>query len=115
MTKDLLKFLTYFTDIDRIRICIRDRTRRTILSRRYPSNANEISLVGKLYISDHNAYIVLSSWHIPGFEKLIKPYVSCTKVLTYLRTDMDDEITTIYHITGIRNTNYVSDFGYDKE
>ena len=115
MNKDLLKFLTYFTDIDRIRICIRDRTHRTILSRRYPSNANEISLVGKLYISEHNAYIVLSSWHILGFKKLIEPYVYCTKVLTYPRTDMDDEVTTIYHITGIRNTNYVSDLGYDKE
>lgn len=115
MNKELLRFFTYFTSIDRIRICIKDKTRRTILSRRYPSNANEITLVGKLYISERNAYIVLSSWHVLGFEKLIKPYVSCTKVLTYLRMGMDDEITTIYHITGIRDTNYVSDLGYDKE
>lgn len=110
MNKELLKFFTYFTDIDRIRTCIKDRTRRIILSRRYPSNANEISLVGKLYISERNAYIVLSSWHVSGFKKLIEPYVYCTKVLTYLRADMDDEITTIYHITSIRNTDYVSDF-----
>lgn len=107
MNKELLKFFTYFTDISRIRTCIRDRTRRIILNRRYPSNSNEISLVGKLYISEGNAYIVLSPWHVLGFEKLIKPYVSCTKVLT---TDMDDEVTTIYHITGMRNKDYVSDF-----
>ena len=36
MNKGLLKFFTYFTDIDRIRRCVRNRTHRTILSRRYP-------------------------------------------------------------------------------
>lgn len=110
MNKGLLKFFTYFTDIDRIRRCVRDRTHRTILSRRYPSDSDELSLLGKLYISEHNAYIVLSSWHVAGFNKLIKPYVHCTKLLTYNRADMEDEVTTIYHITGIKSIDYVYDF-----
>ena len=110
MDRDLLKFFTYFTTIDRIRSCVKNRTRRVLLGRRYPYGSSEYTMVGKLYISEHNAYLVLSSWHITGFNKLIKPYVHCTKLFTYYRTDMDDELNVIYHITGIRNTDYVSDF-----
>ena len=110
MTKELLKFLTYFTSTNRIRICIRDKTRSALLNRRNPDNINEFIMVGKLYISEHNAYMVLSSWHIAGFKKCIEPYVYCTKIFTYPRADMGGELDTIYHITGIRNTDYVSDF-----
>ena len=114
MNKDLLKFLTYFTSTDRIRYCIENRTRRAVLA--YPSNAiSNFTRVGKLCISEHNAYIIVFPWHVNGFESLVKPYVSCTRLLTYQQTDMEGDITTIYHITGIRNTNYVSDLGYDKE
>lgn len=110
MTKGLLKFFTYFTSIDRIRSCVKDRTRRVLLHRLNPDNTNDFIIVGKLYISEHNAYIVLSSWHIKGFNKLIKPYVHCTKLLTYQRRDMDDELNIIYHIIGIKSIDYVSDF-----
>lgn len=110
MPRDLLRFFTYFTTIDRIKSCIKDKTRKVLLGRRYPCINNEYTVVGKLYISEHNAYVVLSSWHISGFKKLIEPYVYCTKILTYPRADMDDELNTVYHITGIRNTDYISDF-----
>ena len=110
MNKELLKFFTYFTCIERLRSCVKDKTRRTLLGIRYPWNANDYTVVGNLYISEHNAYIVLSSWHVKNFESLVKPYVYCTKLLTYPRAGMEDEINTIYHITGVRNKDYVSDF-----
>lgn len=113
MSKDVLKFLTYFTSIDRIRRCIEDKTRRVLLIKTISDN-NDI-IAGRLYISEHNAYIVLFSWHVKGFENLIKPYVSCTRLLTCPHADMGDEIMTIYHITGIRNKDYVSDLKRDTE
>lgn len=114
MTKELLKFFTYFTCIERLRICVKDKTRRILLARCYPCNTNEYTVVGKLCVSEHNAYIVLSSWHVKGFERLVKPYVNCIKLLTYPQIDMENELNIIYHITGIRNKDYASDFGYDK-
>lgn len=110
MDKGLLRFFTYFTSIERIRHCVKDRTRRVLLGRQNPDNTNEFIVVGKLYISEHNAYMVLSSWHISGFKEYIEPYVYCTKLFAYPRADMDDELNIVYHITGIRNTDYVSDF-----
>lgn len=109
MNKELLKFFTYFTSTDRIRKCIKDRTRRVPLA--YPhTRSNNFTMVGKLSISEHNAYIIVFPWHVKGFESLVKPYVSCTRLLTYQQTDMEGDITTIYHITGIRDKKYVSDF-----
>lgn len=110
MTKDLLKFLTYFTCKERLRTCVKDRTRGVLLGIQYPYNANEYTVVGRLYISKRNAYIVLSSWHVKNFERFVKPYVDCTKLLTYPRAGMEDEINIIYHITGVRNKDYASDF-----
>lgn len=109
MTKGLLKFFTYFTTVDRIKHCVKDRTRGVLLGIRKRST-NDFTVVGRLYISEHNAYMILSSWHIWGFKKYIESYVYCTKLLTYPRADMDDELNIIYHITGIKSIDYVSDF-----
>jgi hypothetical protein len=110
MTKGLLKFFTYFTSIDRIKHCVKGRTRGALLHRLNPDNTNDFIVVGRLYVSEHNAYIVLSPWHIKGFNKLIKPYVHCTKLLTYQRRGTDDAFNIIYHITGIKSIDYVYDF-----
>lgn len=109
MNKELLKFLTYFTSTHRIRHCIENKTRRAVLA--YPSNAiSNFTRVGKLCISEHNAYIIVFPWHVEGFESLVKPYVSYTRLLTYPQADIGGDIITIYHITGMRNKDYVSDF-----
>lgn len=50
MTKDLLKFFTYFTQPVRLNKALKDRTHRVPLGRRYPEKANEYVIVGKLYI-----------------------------------------------------------------
>lgn len=109
MTKGLLKFFTYFTTVDRIKHCVKDRTRGVLLGIQKP-NTNDFTVVGRLYISEHNAYMILSPWHIRGFKEYIEPYVYCTKLLAYPRAVMDDELNTIYHITGIKSTEYVYDF-----
>lgn len=54
--------------------------------------------------------MILYPWHVKAFESLVKPYVSCTRLLTYLQADIGGDIITIYHITGMRNKDYVSDF-----
>lgn len=109
MNKELLKFFTYFTSIARLRKCIKDRTRRVTLG--FPSTSNNnFTVVGKLCISEHNAYMVLYPWHVKAFESLVKPYVSCTRLLTYPQADIGGDIITIYHITGMRDKDYVSDF-----
>ena len=113
MNKELLKFFTYFTDIDRIRRCIKDKTRRILLQQ--TTSDDNLIVAGRLYISEHSAYIVLFPWHVRGFENLIKPYVSCTRLFTCPKADMGGEIMTIYHITGIRNKDYVSDLKRDTE
>ena len=110
MNKDLLKFFLCFTKPVRLNKALKDKTLRVLLGRRYLDNPNDFTVVGKLYISENNAYMVLSSWHLAGFHKLVEPYVSCTKLLTYQRADMDDEIITVYHITGIKSIDYVYDF-----
>ena len=108
MSKGVLKFLTYFTNSNRLRYCIKNKSHGILLDRRYPSNSTNYHLVGRLYLSEHNAYIVVSPWHQGNFDKLIKPYAFCTKVLAY-QVNVEG-ITCIYHITGIRNKDYVSDF-----
>ena len=108
MNKGLLRFFTHFTSIERIKHCIKDRTCGVLLGTRKHST-NDFIVVGRLYVSEHNAYMVLSSWHTWGFKKYIEPYVYCTKLFAYPRADMHDELNIVYHITGIKDSSYVSE------
>ena len=107
MDKEVLKFLTYFTRLSRINTCIKDKTVRALLCRRIPKYSKETSAVGRMYISEREIYIVMYSWHKDAFDRFVKPYIECTKLLTIL--DAYDETVYFYKITGIKDYNYVSE------